>query len=342
MSEKTFMRREVEEIPEATRRFLSGNGDQLKAAGQALRDKDPVGVATIARGSSDHASSFLKYAIELTAGVPVASIGPSVMSIYGRELKFRQFATISISQSGKSPDIVALARSAKASGALTFALTNTVASPLAETSDFTIDLRAGPEKSVPATKSYVSSVVAGLSLLGHWVEDAELLAAIARLPDVFEEALQQDWTELGAALDGQQSLYVLGRGPSLAIAGEVALKFKEICGLHAEAYSAAEVVHGPVAIVGENYPIIAFASRDAAEQSVVDIADTLAGRGAAAFVTSDKAKAARVLPHVATGHALTDALAPVVSFYSFVEALAAQWGLNPDTPRNLKKVTETV
>lgn len=342
MSEKTFMRREVEEIPAATRRFLAGNAEQLKAAGKALRDKDPVAIATIARGSSDHASSFIKYAIELTAGVPVASVGPSVMSIYGKELKFKQFATIAISQSGKSPDIVALAKSAKASGALSFALTNTANSPLAATSDFTIDLRAGPEKSVPATKSFVSSIVAGLSLLGHWVEDAELLAAVARLPDVFEEALNADWSPLGAALDGRSSLYVLGRGPSLAIAGEVALKFKEICGLHAEAYSSAEVIHGPVAIVDEGYPVIAFAARDAAEQSVVDVADTLAGRRAAAFVTSNAAKAAKVLPHVQTGHALTDALAPVVSFYSFVEALAAQRGLNPDTPRNLKKVTETV
>lgn len=342
MTEKTFMRREVEEIPAATKRFLDGNAARLVEAGAALRAKDPVAIATIARGSSDHASSFLKYAIELSAGVPVASIGPSVMSIYGKSLKFKQFATVAISQSGKSPDIVALAGSAKASGALTFALTNTADSPLAAASDFTVDLMAGPEKSVPATKSYVSSVVAGLALLGAWQQDDALNAALARLPAVFEEALTQDWSPLADALEGQNSLYVLGRGPSLAIAGEVALKFKEICGLHAEAYSAAEVVHGPVAIVGENYPVIAFAARDAAEKSVADVCDTLAGRGASVFVTSRRVEKAHVLPYVETGHDLTDALAPVVSFYAFVEALAARRGLNPDTPRNLKKVTETV
>jgi glucosamine--fructose-6-phosphate aminotransferase (isomerizing) len=342
MTDTTHMRREIEEIPEAVERFLAGSGDSLAKAGAALRAKNPALVTTIARGSSDHASAFLKYAIELTAGVPVASIGPSVISIYGRELKLAQAAAIAISQSGKSPDIVGLAEAARKSGALSLAITNTPDSPLSAATDFTIDLNAGPEQSVAATKTFVSSVVAGLALLGHWTDDKDLLAAIHQLPAAFTKAIGCDWSSFATALDGHQSLYVLGRGPALAIASETALKFKETCGIHAEAYSAAEVMHGPVRIVDAGYPVLVLAARDAAEPSVVEMADKLAGLGAIAFVTSDRANAATALPFAATGHPITDALALIVSFYGFVEALSRRRGFNPDRPPNLKKVTETV
>src|SRR6187402_171331 len=109
MTNATHMRQEVEEIPEAVARFLEGSRDALVAGGAALRGRDPATIVTVARGSSDHAAAFLKYAIELTAGIPVASIGPSIVSIYGRRLKLERCAAISISQSGKSPDIVAMA-----------------------------------------------------------------------------------------------------------------------------------------------------------------------------------------------------------------------------------------
>ncbi|MEO8883971.1 MAG: SIS domain-containing protein, partial [Devosia sp.] len=338
----TFMRQEIEEIPEAAARFLAESEAQLASAGQALKRKNPAVIATIARGSSDQAAGFLKYAIELTAGVPVASIGPSIVSIYGRELKLDRAAAISISQSGKSPDIVALAESARKGGALSFALTNTADSPLAAAADFTIDLRAGPEKSVAATKSFVNSIIAGLGLLAHWTADEKLLAALATLPVALQATVACDWSPLLAALDGHQSLYVLGRGPTLAIAGEAALKFKETCGIHAEAYSAAEVMHGPERIVEAGYPLLVLASRDAAEASVAGIADKLAAQGAMTFITSDRVSAARSLPFALSGHPLTDALVLIVSFYGFVEALSRRRGFNPDQPPHLKKVTETV
>src|SRR4051794_9961191 len=185
----THMRIEIEEIPDATHRLLTNSGTQLAAAGEKLRELQPVMIATIARGSSDHAAAFLKYAIELVAGVPVASIGPSVMSIYGRELRLEGCATISISQSGKSPDIVAMAQSARRNGALSIALTNTAGSPLAAAADIAVDLNAGVEQSVAATKSFVSSVVAGLGILGHWAGDAGLLSSLRALPEVFGHAI---------------------------------------------------------------------------------------------------------------------------------------------------------
>lgn len=338
----THMRREIDEIPEAVARLLEGARSAFAEGGKALRASNPRTIVTIARGSSDHAAAFLKYAVELTAGIPVASIGPSIVSIYGRELKLEGCASIAVSQSGKSPDIVALAQSARRNGALSFALTNTAGSPLAEASDHTIDLLAGPERSVAATKSFVSSVVAGLGLLAHWQQDTALLAALDALPEVLGRAIRCDWSPLLAGLEGQSSLYVLGRGPALAIAAEAALKFKETCSVHAEAYSAAEVLHGPARIVEQAYPVLALAARDAAEDSVAEVTDRLAGQGARAFITSDRASAAAVLPFAPAGHPMTDALALIAAFYGFVEALSRHRGYNPDQPPHLKKVTETL
>jgi glutamine---fructose-6-phosphate transaminase (isomerizing) len=342
VTEPTFMRQEIEEIPDAVARFLAASEGLLASAGQALKRRNPAVVVTIARGSSDHAAAFLKYAIELTVGVPVASLGPSIVSIYGRTLRLERAAAISISQSGRSPDIVTLAETARQGGALSLALTNTADSPLGAAADFTIDLKAGPERSVAATKSFVSSVVAGLALVAHWAADQKLMAALATLPLALRDAIGCDWSPLLEALDGHHSLYVLGRGPSLAIAAEAALKFKETCGIHAEAYSAAEVMHGPVRIVEPGYPLLVLAARDAAEPSVAGMADKLAAQGAMTFATSSRTAAARHLPFAVSGHPLTDSLVLIASFYGFVEALSRRRGFDPDNPPHLNKVTETL
>lgn len=342
MTTQTHMRQEVDQIPQVVASFLEASAVSLDAAAARLRELDPALVVTVARGSSDHAATYLKYAFELTMGVPVASVGPSIASIYGRDLKLGKAAAIAISQSGKSPDIVGMAQSARRSGAATIAITNTAGSPLAEASDFTIDLHAGPEKSVAATKTYVTSVVAGLALLARWSGDAEIGRAVAALPESLARAVACDWSDLIGALDGHNALYVLGRGPGFAIANEAALKFKETCNIQAESYSAAEVMHGPVAIVTPGYPVLGLAARDAAETSVADMAHKLAGQGAKAFLTSERPGAAKAIPFAATGHPITDPLALIVSFYGFVEALSRHRGLNPDVPPALKKVTETV
>jgi len=339
---ETHMRREILEIPEAAARLLDASDGALAAAARQLRELSPRVLTTVARGSSDHAASFLKYATELSAGVPVASLGPSIASIYGVKLRLQGAACLTISQSGKSPDIVAMAEAARAGGALTIAITNTKGSPLAEASDHAIDILAGEEKSVAATKSFVNSAVAGLMLLAYCIDDKELLGALRRLPEHLRKAIDCDWMPIAGALTGENSLFILGRGPSAAIANEAALKFKETCAMHAEAYSAAEVMHGPLALVGPGFPVVALAARDASEPSMAETADLMSGKGASAFITSALAKKAERLPHAATGHPLTDPLTLIVSFYAFVEAFARQRGLNPDQPPNLRKVTETV
>ena len=342
MTETTHMRNEILEIPDAAARLLDASDGALAAAGRQLRELSPRCLTTVARGSSDHAAAYLKYVIELTAGVPVASLGPSIASIYGARLKLEGSACLTISQSGKSPDIVAMAETARAGGALTIAITNTKGSPLAEASDHAIDILAGTEKSVAATKSFVNSAVAGLLLLAHWTGDSELLSALRRLPEHLRKAIDCDWMPVAGALTGENSLFILGRGPSAAIANEAALKFKETCAMHAEAYSAAEVMHGPLALIGPGFPVVALAARDASEPSITAAADLLADKRASVFISSALAGKATKLPHAATGHPITDPLPLIVSFYAFVEAFARHRGLNPDQPPNLRKVTETI
>lgn len=336
------MLREIREIPEAVERLLDRSGPVIARAAADARALSPAVVATVARGSSDHAATYLKYACEIVLGVPVASIGPSVASIYRAPIRMTGGLCLIISQSGKSPDIVEMARTARAGGALTLALTNDPASPLARAAEAVIDLAAGPERSVAATKTFVTSAVAALMLVAEWAGDAPLLAAIRALPETLDRAGRADWGALGDRLGTAGSLFTLGRGPAFAMSGEAALKLKETCRIHAENYSSAEVLHGPVSIVGQGFPVLAFAAADAAEESVVRVADELAAKGAEVFATSTRARAARALPTVRTGHPLTDPVALIVSFYAMVEAVARARGIDPDRPRHLRKVTETL
>lgn len=341
MTEQTLMSAEVAEIPAAAARFLAQSAPGVAAAAEAMRAMDPRLIVTVARGSSDHAATYLKYVSELAAGVPVASVGPSVASIYGRRLRLDGAVCIGVSQSGQSPDIVEMMRAAAEGGALTVAITNMAASPMAAACDHTLALEAGAERSVAATKTFVTSVLAALALAAEWRRDDGLRAAVAALPGQFERALACDWGPLSDRLAGAGQAFVLGRGPGFAVANEMALKFKETCGLHAEAYSAAEVLHGPAAIVRARFPVLALAVEDAARTQVVATAERLAGQGADVFLTAAAEGAVR-LPSLEGVHPLTAPLVLVVSFYRFVEALARRRGFDPDAPPYLRKVTQTV
>lgn len=339
---RTKMRAEIQEIPDAIQRLLDNAEQSVRLIGDHLRDTNPHTICTIARGSSDHAAYFLKYAIELTARVPVASIGPSVNSIYGVDLNLANCASLAISQSGKSPDIVSMVRSATRSGSYTFALTNNSGSPLAEASQQAIDIQAGVEASVAATKTFVNSIVAGLLVLARWQKDTELSGALYDLPALAEKAVSCEWPELLERLSQVESVFVLGRGPSFGIANEVALKFKETCQIHAEAFSSAEVLHGPVSVVRDRFPVLALISNDASEQSMTEVAEKVAKLGGDVFATRSLTSSSTHLPVVSSRHSLCDALLQVVTFYAQVEKLSRIRGLNPDEPQNLKKVTETL
>ena len=160
-------------------------------------------------------------------------------------------------------------------------------------------------------------------------------AAVAALPAAFERALALDWQSLAERLSGASSVYVLGRGPAYAIACEAALKFKETCGLHAEAFSAAEVLHGPSAIVQAGFPVMALAVADAAGAGVTATAERLAGQGADVFTTGGPVSGAVSLPAVPPLHPLVDPLVLIVAFYAMVETLSRRRGFDPDRPRHL-------
>lgn len=337
----SHMAREIDEIPAAAARFLDGNRAALADIGARLRAADPALIVTVARGSSDHAAAYLKYAVELTTGIPVASVGPSVASVYGRPLRLQRAACLSISQSGGSPDIIAMTRAARAAGALTLALTNTPGAPISEAAEFCLPLSAGVENSVAATKTFVASVLAGLAVVAEWQRDTALGEAVAALPEAFAQALALDWAPLSDRWARAQSTFVLGRGAGYAIASEMALKLKETCALHGEAYSAAEVHHGPAAIVRQGFPVLVLAVDDAAREGVLATAARLAGQGADVFVTGHEVEGARQLPALSGLHPLVAPLVAVVSFYRMAEGLSRRRGLDPDTPPHLRKVTET-
>ena len=341
MIETTFMRREIDEIPAAVARLLKDGRADLREAAKALRLAKPKFLVTVARGSSDHAASYLKYATELLIGIPVASIGPSIASVYQANLVANGGACLAISQSGKSPDILALMQMLMATTKPNVVLCNSPNSPLAAMAGHPIDIMAGPEFSIAATKSFVSSVVAGLMILAEWKQDQQLIAALENLPNHLEQAAKLDWPEFRNRLAARGPVLVLGRGPSFAVACEAALKLKETCAIHAEAYSAAEIMHGPLEIVDQRYTTLCLAAADGAEAGVIAVADQMVQTGATTLVTSVRPSAAISVPHVRTGHSLSDPLAVIVSFYATAERLSRDLGRNPDRPAALKKVTET-
>lgn len=338
---ETQMRREVLEIPSAVQRLLDRGGDDIRRAASAIRDRDPAFFVSVARGSSDHVATYLKYVAELLTGTPIASVGPSIASIYQRQLRLSGSVCLSVSQSGQSPDIVDMTGMARQGGALTVAMTNDPDSPLADVADHTLNLHAGPELSVAATKTFVNSAAAGVWLLAEWADDADLRAAIHDLPRRLQSAIDMDWSAVQAALTNRNSIYCLGRGPAYAISNEAALKFKETCQIHAESYSSAEVLHGPVSIVDPGFPVIAFAAADDAETALAVVADEIAQKGATVFGTTTRLHHATSLPTERTAHPLTDPIALIVSFYAMVEQVATARGIDPDAPRHLSKVTET-
>ncbi|MFV0622631.1 SIS domain-containing protein [Sphingomonas sp. ac-8] len=336
----TLMASEAREAGDAVRRLLDANAATLATLGERLRANPPKVVVTVARGSSDHAATYGKYLIETLVGVPVASAAPSVASVYTATVAPGDFLCIAISQSGRSPDLLATVQAQKDAGAHVVALVNDESSPLAGMADTLVGLKAGPEKSVAATKSYITSLAGLAAIVAAWSEDAALGEALAVLPEGLHQARDLDWSAAGDALADACNLFVIGRGYSLGIAQEAALKFKETSGLHAEAFSAAEVRHGPMAIVGEGFPVLAFATSDAAGDSVREAAAEFASRDARVCLADARAGLDATLPSIA-GHPAIEPILMVQSFYLMTNALAVARGFDPDRPQHLRKVTET-
>ena len=332
---------ELNEAPEAVARQESGLAAPLNELIARLARTPPSVVVTCARGSSAHAATFAKHLVERYLGIPVAAAAPVICTAYGRDLRLKNQLFLAISQSGRSDDLVEAACSARRSGALSAALVNEIRSPLAEACDIVLPLGAGPERAVAATKSFIASLAALLRLIALWSDDRNLRAAIERLPARLADAARLDWGAAVKPLATAHSLVTIGRGPTLAIAREAALKLKELADLHAEAFSGAEFRHGPVALVEANYPLLMFVAPDETAPGLRSLADGLRARGAKLFCADPTGGASSGLPTLLADQPEADALCLIQSFYKMAVEVAAARGLDPDRPRHLQKVTRT-
>ncbi|WP_293914092.1 SIS domain-containing protein [Deinococcus sp.] len=336
-----LMLREAREAPEVMSRQAAQNADAVAQLAGVLRSRRPTYAVTVARGSSDHACSVLKYALETQLALPVASLGPSVHTLYGAQLDLKGALVIAVSQSGASPDVVETLRMARLSGAVTVALVNVEGSDLGREAEFALPLRCGAEKAVAATKSYLAALSAFFPVIAALNGDQTLSAALERLPVALRRVLELEGTAFNLAERYRfaDNLLILARGLHFGVAQEAALKLKEICGIHAEAYSAAEFSHGPRRLIAEGLPILGFTSTDAAQDATDAAYRDLKTSGADLRTIGPAAHSSLMTP--ATGHPLTDVVASALAFYLFGAHLALHKGLNPDAPPLLSKVTKT-
>jgi len=335
------MLREAAAAPAAVRSQLSANRDSARELGKSLRRYAPRAVVTCARGSSDHAATYARYLVETRTGLIASSAAPSVSSVYAAKADLRSVLFLAISQSGASPDLVAAAEAARAGGALVVAIVNAEDSPLARAANHTLPLRADTETSVAATKSYIASLSAIAQLVGSWTQDEPLLESLEAAPDQLAAAWRLDWTNAIEPLRSTGSLFVVARGLGLGVAQEAALKLKETCGLHAEAFSAAELRHGPIALVGRGFPVLAFAQADATMAGVEALAEELIRVGATVLLAGTRVPGAIALPAL-RAHPAIEPMLLIQTFYRLAGLLAVARGRDPDRPPHLRKVTETV
>ena len=343
----SFMRAETLESAEAVRRCLAQR-DAFAALGAQMRALDPPFVVVCARGSSSHAGTYLRVLLAKQLGLVAAAAMPSVASVYHRPQRLRGALFVAISQSGRSPDLIASADQARAAGALTLALVNDPGSPLAASCELVLDIAAGPEHSVAATKTVLASLAAALALVDAW-QHAPTAAtapttatALAALPERLAAAAALDWSPLVSALGRVDRIFTVGRGPALGIVHEAALKLSEVCGIAGLAFSAAELAHGPMALAGPDFPVLAFLQDDATLPHSQRVLATLAARGAPVLAAGGEVAGAHALPVLPPMHADADLLAMLVPFYLAAEAASRARGLDPDHPPSLRKVTQTI
>ena len=351
----TWMRREIEETPDVVAGLLETGRAEIDAVAAAIRAADPAWAMLVARGTSDNAAIHLRYLIETELGIPCGLAAPSVTTVYGARIRWRGGLVIAVSQSGRSPDLVAVVEAARAGGAFTVAIANDTASPLVAAAEHLIDCRAGHERAVAATKSYVAQLAAGAALVAALNPDGRLAAALDRLPATLHgclvaalEAIRDDAPIVAEFAASERSI-VVSRGYDHATALEIALKLKETGRLFAEGYSAADLSHGPIVLSGPEIPVLAIRP-DGRMGPEVDVAIAAAARsGARPWVvgggkapggggTATGDRTIRLPIDVPDGLA---ALAFVLPGQLLAEAVARRRGYDPDAPPGLQKVTLT-
>lgn len=336
------MRTEALESADVVQNQIDSNQEIIEDISQALNQKNPYSLVSVARGSSDHAAQYMNFLATVKLGKLTTSLSMSALTLYQAELDVSNSIGVAISQSGQSPDVILPIQYMRDQKAPTIALVNELESPLAKTAQYVLPLLANKENAIAATKSFIASLSAGASLIGHWKGDEALTRSLHHLPDDLKKAQNLDWTRAISTLEKAKRIMVVGRGTGLSLALEASLKFKETCGIQAEAFSAAEIKHGPQALIEEGYPIFIFATRGPALLSLLDLATDMRARGAKVILAAPSFVKDRDL-EIQSAHAEElDIITAIQSFYLMIEELSRVRGLNPDAPKHLSKVTRSI
>jgi glucosamine--fructose-6-phosphate aminotransferase (isomerizing) len=338
---------EIREQPEVLARLLEGQADSAARIAAAIRERDVCYAVFAARGTSDNAARYAQYLFGSLNRLPVALATPSLFSIYHTPPRLRDALVLGISQSGRSPDIVAVVEAGRRQRALTIAVTNTPGSPLAQAAEHVLLLGAGAERAVAATKTYTAQLAALALLAAHLARDGGRLRALRRVPGAVEAALSLE-EAIGQAAQRYAHVtqcVVLGRGYNYATAFEIALKLKELAYVVAEPYSSADFRHGPVAIVEQGFPVIVVAPAGAVYDDILALTRKLADRDADLTVISEREEALEMggvslrLP-VPLPEWLSPLTCIVPGQLLALHTTLAK-GYDPDHPRGLTKVTQT-
>lgn len=331
------MAQEIGESAAVVSRLVRNRPAIAEIAGRLDIGGTPLAVLC-GRGSSGHAGVFLRYLIETKLHLPVSASAPSVITAFRKPPMLRNALFVVISQSGRSPDLVAATRSARASGARTVAIVNEVPSPVGDAAEFVIPIGAGPERSVAATKTMIGSMAAGAELVAGLAGDAVLRSALDRLPERLHRALSLDWSNMFDDLAAASAVFVTSRGLGLGSAREIALKIAEVLRLPALGFSAAELQHGPRAALSATTPVIMMRLDDQTAASVDALAVELRASGIPLHLCGGRDSTLRWLGDDLPA---SDAITMLVPLYRAIEQLARSWGFDPDRPPQLRKVTET-
>ncbi len=344
----THLYREIHEQPDVVRRLLEKEEATKQALADLIRGRAIDHVVIAARGTSDNAGRYAQYVLGAMNGLSVGLAAPSLFSIYHRPPRFGNALVIGISQSGKSPDIVSVLAEARRQGALTAALTNRPNSPLADEANVVIDLQAGEELAVAATKTYTAELAAIALISAALSDSSEQRHALLAVPDALEATLAMDDVvgEIAPRYRYMQRCVVVGRGYNYATAFETALKLKEMTYTIVEPYSSADFLHGPLAMIEQGFPVILIAPSGVMAAEMLDFAHTLRERQAELIVISDAADLldlARI--PLALPASLPEWLSPITAIMPgqlLAMHLARARDYQIDSPRGIHKVTETL
>ena len=339
--------REIHEQPAVLRRLIQEEAAHIREIAGQLQQADIRYIVIAARGTSDNAATYAKYLVGATVGLPISLATPSLYTLYQEPPHLRSALVMGISQSGQSTDIVAVVREGRRQGCPTLAITNAPDSPLAQTADPVIHIRAGEEKSVAATKTYTAQLTALALLAGYWTNDRQRLDEISRLPDLVAQTLTLDETirQRAERYRYMHDCVVIGRGYNYATAFEIALKLKELTYVLAEPYSSADFLHGPIALVAGGFPVICVIPSGKAFDNVLQFIRTLKERDAELVIISDQEEPlAMATTRFQLPAGIPEWLSPVpciIPGQLLAYYLTLAKGYDPDHPRGLRKITDT-